>query len=336
MKKTFYRLCAAILVPLMAVLNCPISAVSASAPAIEIEHNPIEEATAGERITLKVEIDAESGVKTARAYFKASEATDYSFVVLESGNGEDFTGTLPAPANGSGSFEYLILVQNGNNEVVKTQTYIVTVEDDDDAAQAVAENDKIQVYTELEQAPADIAGFSDNIAVDVVESAAKLGVVAGLYSAATAGSSSSGAVAAGTVTATAGGVSTTAMIVGGVLVAGAVGGVAAAASSSDDDDSSARELNSNTILGSWNVTGSSTSGSTTSGTITFQDGGRFTYSLNTPGTGNQSGGGSWTLSGSNLNMRYDAGAIYNGTASGNSRSFTMVATNNGWTLNFSR
>lgn len=332
MKKTFYRLGAAILIPLMTVLNCPISAVSAPTPAIEIEHNPIEEATAGERVTLKAEINDESGVKTARAYFKTAEAANYSFVVLESNNGEDFTGTLPAPANGSGGFEYLILVQNGNSKVVKTQTYMVTVEDDDDAAQAVAENDKIQVYTELEQAPTDIAGFSDNIAIDVVESAAKLGVVAGLYSAATAGSSSGGAIAAGTVTATAGGISTTAMIVGGVLVAGAVGGVAAAASSSsDDDNSSAQPLDSNTILGGWNISGSSTDGRTTTGTITFQQGGRFAYSLT-----NASGAGTWSLSGSTLRMVYDAGAVYNGTASGNSKNFTMVATNNNWTLNFSR
>lgn len=335
MRKTFYRICAAFLIPLMAVLNCPISAVSAETPAIEIEHNPIEEATAGERIAIEVEIVDESGIKTARVYFKASEAAEYSFVVLESENGEDFTGTLPAPANGAGGFEYLILVQNGNNEVVKSQTYMVTVEDDDDAAEAIAENDQIQVYTELEQAPTEISGFSDNIAVDVVESAAKLGVVAGLYSAATAGSSSSGAIAAGTVTATAGGISTTALVIGGVVAAAAVGGAAAASSSSDDDGGSAEELTSSTIVGSWSVTGSSTYGSTTSGTITFNNGGSYTYTLNTSGYGAESGSGTWTLSGSNLNMRFDAGAVYNGTATGNSRNFTMNSSN-GWTLNFSR
>lgn len=257
MKEKIFRFCAVFLIPLMAVLNCPVGPSSANADTApvttEIEHSPVGEVVAGKRIPLEVEVEDEAGVKVVRIYFKASEAADYSFVALQAIDDETYSGVLPAPANGAGTIEYLILVQNGNNQVVKSQTYVVTVEDDDDAAAAVAENNPIQVYTELEQAPMEITGFSDNIVVDVVESAAKLGVVAGLYSMAKAGSSSSGAVAAGTVTASSG-ISTTAVVLGAVAAAAVAGGVAAAAvASSDDDDDSGG----NVITGTCNATATS-------------------------------------------------------------------------------
>ena len=311
MKKPLYRLCAAFLIPMIALLNCPLNAVAAPTPNIEIEHDPVEEVTAGQRIDIEAEIEDESGVKTARVYFKAAEASDYSFVVLSSDDGESFTGTLPAPANGAGSIEYLILVQNNNDHVVKTQSYQVIVEDDDDAASAIAENDQIKVYTELEKAPTEITGFSDNIAIDVVESAAKLGVVAGLYSVATAGSSSSGATAAGTVTATAGGISTTAVVLGVVATAAVVGGAAAVASSSSDDDSSGQELTSQTILGTWNV---NELGYTY--TLTFNSNGTYSTSTGAPGT--------WNLSGTTLTLMPNHGGTWTGTASGDSNSFTVT------------
>ena len=315
MKKSFFRFCAVFLIPLIALLNCPITAVSAPTPDIEIEHDPVAEATAGKRIDIEVEIEDESGVKTARVYFKAMEASDYSFIMLASDNGVTFTGTLPAPANGAGTIEYLILVQNGNDQVVKTQTYQVTVKDDEDAAGAVAQNKQIQVYTELENVPSEVTGFSDNIAIDVVESAAKLGVVAGLYSAATAGSSTSSAKAAGTVTATTGGVSATALVLGAVVVAGAVGGAAALASSSSDDDegSSGGALTPQSILGTWNVSESGV--------------GSYTLTFNSDGTYNTSGGspGSWSLSGSTLTLRPNhTSSVWTGTVSGNASSFTVT------------
>ena len=313
MKKSFFRFCAAFLIPMMALLNCPITAASSPIADIEIEHDPVEETTAGQRIDIEVKIKDESGIKNARVYFKAIEASDYTFIILASDNGETFTGTLPAPANGAGTIEYLILVQNGNDQVVKTQTYQVAVEDDDDAAGAVAQNEQIQVYTELEEVPAEVTGFSDNIAIDVVESAVKLGVVAGLYSTVTAGSSSSGATAAGTVAATTGGISGTAIVLGTVVAAAAVGGAAALASSSDGDDDggSSEALTSRTIVGTWNVVENGVSF-----TVTFNSNGTYTVNPGLPGN--------WVLSGSSLTMTQSTtGNVWSGTVSGDSKSFTM-------------
>jgi hypothetical protein len=124
----------------------------------------------------------------------------------------------------------------------------------------------------------------------------------------------------------------------GVLAVGAGVGVAAAV---DDDSSShhssapAEELTQQTILGTWSLNNSHTDGRTSTGQITFNNDGsmlaRFIgtdYDYEAEGT--------WTLNGSQLTLHFDAGALYEGQASGDSKNFTLVATNNGWTLNFSR
>ena len=75
------------------------------------------------------------------------------------------------------------------------------------------------MYTELLQYPAGIEGFSDKIVIDMAESAAKLGVVAGLYSFKSAGPSRSGALPGGTVTATEGFSSSTVILASAAAVA---------------------------------------------------------------------------------------------------------------------
>lgn len=242
------KICTLVLMPLLVLVTCPMQGFSAEdAPQMSIRHNPVEEVVAGKRIPLDAKLQDDAGIKLARVYFKAEEAKDYSFINLhptdDVGFLDDVTdavdsvgtkseivnvvGELPAPANGAGSFEYLILVLNGNDLVVKSQTYVVKVEDDQDAGTAVAENEPINVYTELSEAPSEVTGFSDNITVDVIESAAKLGVVAGLYSSLTTGGSSAAATAGGTVTASAG-YSTAVLVTGAVVATAAVVGVAAA------------------------------------------------------------------------------------------------------------
>jgi len=322
MRQKCYRFCAMLLMPFMMVINCPMTGLAADAADvpemnIKITHDPVKEATAGQRIPLEAKVVDEAGVEIVRAYFKAVEAAEFNFVVLTSSENDTYRGTLPAPANGVGAIDYLILVKNANNQVVKTQTYRITVADSDNAAAAVAKNDQITVYTELQEAPTEITGFSDNIAVDIVESGAKLGVVVGLYSTATAGGSTSGAVAGGTVAASTGGISTTAIVIGSVVAAAAVGAVAVASSSSDDHNDQAQALTPQTILGSWNV---SENGRT--GVVVFYDNGRWRAK---PNNGNLRGNlGSWNLSGAHLTMSGDYGGGWSGTVSGNSRKFTVT------------
>ena len=99
------------------------------------------------------------------------------------------------------------------------------------------------------------------------------------------------------------------------------------------------DLTEQTIIGGWNLTGSATTGYSTVGTITFIDDGTFTYNYTVyePGGSSHPGGGTgtWTLSGDYLTMTFDAGAVYQGQASGDAKAFTMLS-DNGWTLNFAR
>ncbi len=243
------KVLAALLTPFMMLLNYPVMAAEAGGgqqaakPVTEIMHKPVENVEAGKRITLYTEVSDPSGIDLVRIYFKAQDAADYSFVALKAVekeekslwekfkslnsdfNGQGFAGVLPAPAKGAASFDYLVLIKNRANVVVKSQTYKVNVSDSDQAADAAAE--PVQVYTELNQAPSQITGFSDSMTIDIVESGSKLGAVAGLYSGLSSGGG--GTVSGGTVAASSGGFTTTAAVVGSVAAVAVVGGVAAAA-----------------------------------------------------------------------------------------------------------
>ncbi len=293
----FKKVLAAVLTPFMMLLNCPVMAAAASdAPAVkpstEIVHKPVASVEAGKRIELYTEVSDESGVDVVRVYFKSKDAADYSFIALkqidnqEKGlfekfkslgsdfKGQGFSGVLPAPANGSKSFEYLVLVKNKANTVVKSQTYAVAVTDDKDGG--VAGNEPIQVYSELSQAPSEISGFTDNISIDIVESGGKLGAVAGLYSGLM--SAGGGAVSGGTVAASSGGFTTTAAVVGSATAVVAVAGVAAIAGGGGGSGSSSSS--GGQVTGSYRYTQTGNSsingGSTDQGSLSLS--GSFTQS----------------------------------------------------------
>ncbi len=160
------------------------------------------------------------------------------------------------------------------------------------------------------------------------------------------GGAGTGGAAAGGGAAAATGLSTAA--IAGIAIGGAVviGGAAALAggggggSSSSSSSTLDTNITTQTLAATWGITGTRpASGSTTSGTIVMSPAGTYTYSLTTihpgssPSTG--TGTGRWSLTGSSLTLTFDAGAVYNGTAQGNSTNFSMVCSN-GWTLNFSR
>ncbi|MFH0782365.1 MAG: hypothetical protein V2B20_10510 [Pseudomonadota bacterium] len=252
----FERVLATLLTPIMILLNCPVMAAQANdakavKPTTEIFHKPTGRVEAGKRITLYTEVNDPSGIDVVRVYFKSKEAADFTFIVMQptikqekstfqtfknmgsNFDGQAYSGILPAPAKGSKAFEYLVLVKTKSNVVVKSQTYKVSVSDG--KGESVAEKEPIKVYSELSEAPANVAGFSDNIALDIVESGAKLGVVAGLYAGVTNGGG--GAISGGTVAASTGGITTTAVVVTSAVAVAVVGGVAVAAGGGGGSDS---------------------------------------------------------------------------------------------------
>ena len=216
-----------------------------------IEHAPLSYFVAGKRINVEARIADPKGVKVARTYFRAGAQADYTFVPMQYTTGNRFVGTLPAPAAGTPSVEYVLLAQSNDGSVYRTQAYTVAARESGDTPswQSNAARGDIKVFTEATNAPRVVAGFSDSITLDIVESGARLGAAAGLVASSSAGAggtagaatstssastasaatsgTAAGTAAGATATATVGGLSTAA-IIGGVAIAG----VAAAAAGS--------------------------------------------------------------------------------------------------------
>jgi hypothetical protein len=204
-------------------------------PSTEIKHKPIKYFVAEKRIELKTEVEDKAGVHLVRCYFRAVEQADYVFIAMKPGSSL-YKGILPAPSKETDILEYLFLAVNGNNQVVKTQTFKVERKEKDKVPpwQEVGSEGDIHVTTELAEAPEAPAGFADSIAMDVAESSARFGfVVGGLYTASQAAAAggatgtAAGATSAGTVSASTGGLSTMGYVgIGAAVVAGgaAIGG----------------------------------------------------------------------------------------------------------------
>ena len=208
-------------------------AAGAASAATTISHSAIGYFVPDKRINIDAAISDPSGIKLARVYFKPAAQADYLLVPMRSEGANRFVGTIPAPSASTSKLEYLVLAVNNDGQVSRTDAYTATerASRETPAWQSAPTQEPVKVFTELPTAPAPSAAFSDSVSMDVVESGARFGAVAGLYGAqagGAAGGAASGSTttAATTTSATAGGLSTAA-IVGGIAVAG---GLAAAAS----------------------------------------------------------------------------------------------------------
>ena len=203
-------------------------------PKTNISHTPVDYFVPGFRIQVKALISDEGGVMLVRCYFRAKGEADYVFVDMPLVVGNEYEGILPAPSESTEEIEYLLLVVNNDGVVVRSQEFTSKRADDQEKPpwQEVDSSGDITIKTEVAQAPETVAGFSDSIVGDAVESAFRFGyVVEGIYlisqmvGAAPVGVISGGTVAATTTTgaATAGGTAagtTTAASGGGATAAG--------------------------------------------------------------------------------------------------------------------
>jgi len=333
----------------------------ASAASTQMKHTPPDYFVADQRIQLEAKVTDDQGVKLVRCYFKAAGEADLVFVPMNDIGKSQYAGILPAPSAATTQIEYLFLAVNQANQIVRSQNFTMYKDANKKtpAWQNIPKEGEIRVSIELDQAPSQLMGFSDNVTIDVVESGARFGVVALLYhtitdsnskeagalssssgassTAVTSAASATGATSAGVITAGAAGWSTAAIVGVGLGAAAVAGGTAAAVSSSDSggggggDNGEPQDLTEKTIEGAWNVSGSHTDGRTASGNITFNKDKTYSYYLSDAGDGT----GNWTLDGTNLTLTFDEGAVYTGTATGDSNAFVMVS-DNGWTLNFTR
>lgn len=159
-----------------------------------ITHDPIPWFNPGARIVVSATVKHPDGVLIARCYFKEKKQADFVFIWLEDDGHGLFRGVLPSPSQFATAIDYSILVVTGGNAVYKTETVTVPASGDSERAlpiwQHVDNAGPIRVSTELPEAPSELAGFSDNITMDVVESSLRFAGTGTVISAATTESGS--------------------------------------------------------------------------------------------------------------------------------------------------
>ncbi len=230
----------------------------------KIKHKPLDYLVPGKRIKMEVVVKDKQKIHTVRCYFKAKGEADFIFAGMQAQGQNTYTALLPAPTDQAGSIEYVVLTVNQANQVIKTQTFTTDVRPGEKVPdwQTDRSDDPITLGTELAQAPSDLTGFSDAINIDVVESSARFGLVAGgLYSASSAAAGAgaavgtagaTGAAAATTATVVAGaGLSTVATV--GIVAAGAaaIGGTVAATSSGGGSGGDSASSDCVELEGTW-------------------------------------------------------------------------------------
>jgi len=226
-------------------------------PTTKIKHKPVEYFVPGKRIVLNAGIKDKQGIEIARCYFRAQGEADFVFVQMTQTEAGIFRAILPAPTTSTEAIDYVFLAVNSEKQVVKTQKFTIPKKANEDKApiwQQTGSEGNIIVKTELAEAPSQLAGFSDSIIWDVVESSERFGVVAGgLYSAISSGAAATTiTTGTGTVTASAGISTLRVVAIGAAAVAAGVAGAAIASSSGGDDDNNSPD---ETICfeGTWSV-----------------------------------------------------------------------------------
>lgn len=211
-----------------------------------IYHSPIDHFAPGSRILIKADVADGKGIKQVRCYFKPQGAADYFFVEMNAVS-DEYQGVLPAMSEAVNHLDYLFLAVNTEDEVVKSQAFRATKSSDDKHAWTGSPKADVTVMTEIENAVLPEV-FTDSVILDIVESAGRFGIVAGIYD----GTVSSAASISG------GGLSTKALIIGGVAIAGGAGIAAAAGSGGGSDGGDANVDNPNgsiDLRGTWVMTG---------------------------------------------------------------------------------
>jgi hypothetical protein len=253
----------AMLLFLMALMPYTASTVEAADTAMK--HTPPDYFVSEHRMQLDVDVRDPGGINLVRCYFKAVGEADLVFVPMNPAGANKYAGILPAPSATTDQIEYLFLAVNGSNQVVRTQSFYIYKDNTQEtpAWQDIPKEGEIRVSMELDAAPKELRGFSDNVTIDVVESGVRFGVVALLYDASqTGGGAGTGATGSataatsaeaagltgaaatatsgGTITASTIGFSTTTLVAAGAVGAAAVGGGVAAASSSSSGGGSSK------------------------------------------------------------------------------------------------
>jgi hypothetical protein len=183
-RKVFAIFLGASLLLLPAFKASGIYAEEAMGVTTKITHETLKYFVPGSRIIVSMGATDPEGVKLARCYFRAKNEANFVFVDMNIGGNDMYQGIIPAPSRNTEAIEYIILVVNEKNVVVRTPIIEVGLDANSSLPswQTDDSGEQLAVKTELPGQPATVNGFSDSVKVDLVESVVRFGFVAeGIY-----------------------------------------------------------------------------------------------------------------------------------------------------------
>lgn len=259
-------------------------------PTTKIKHKPVKYFISGKRIILNAGIKDKKKIDIARCYFRAQGEANFVFVQMTETEPGIFKAILPAPNRHTAAIDYIFLAVNSEKQVVRTQKFTIPQKTNGDKApiwQQTSSEGNIIVNTELAEAPAELAGFSDSIMLDAVESSGRFGVVAGGLYTTMSSDDAANTITTGTDTVTASaGISTVKIVAIGAagVAAAAVAGIALASGGGGGggDDSPSESI---CFEGTWtvNTTSSYCPSLTASYMVTYEAADGYITSVTTSG-----------------------------------------------------
>jgi PKD repeat protein len=178
------RRAVACLLVVVVCVGSPGVVAPAFAQATRFVHTPIAGFVPGFRINVRAAVSSPAGVAIVRCYFRTTGEADYVFVDMSPVGGDQYTGALPAPSQGTAEITYVLLAVSGDRAVTRTQAFTMLRQEGSQptAWQTTNTSGQVSVSTDLAVAPNTVPGFTDGIAADIAESAFRFGyVVEGLY-----------------------------------------------------------------------------------------------------------------------------------------------------------
>lgn len=102
--------------------------------AVQIEHDPVEDAPSGKRIEIDASVlnDSEDAIREVRTYFRADNDGRWHYVPMRPQNSA-FSGLLPAPNVHTDVVRYQLLAITSARNLVKSAIFNIDIEKDKDA-----------------------------------------------------------------------------------------------------------------------------------------------------------------------------------------------------------
>lgn len=163
-------------------LLCVLSVLITSVVAGEIALEQPEHFSKGYRIIIKATIKEDTGVADARVYFKSKNSKLYHFFAPMKCKGEVCEGVIPVTQSSTKKIDYFVLYQNNSADIFKTKELNIAQKEFLALPEwQNADTTRLILRSELVKTPKEVYGFNDSVKIEKVDTDAKIGLLAGVY-----------------------------------------------------------------------------------------------------------------------------------------------------------